>query len=412
LTDQKNLIPTQWVSIVSVNALCAVVFLLVTQSGSAIAQPQQPEQKALRSANQIEKMIDGLGSDDFLFRQGASEQLLETGSAAIPLLESAQNSHDQEVRYRATEILKKLIKTDLEGRAKRFLAMTPTSSDNCEFQHWSAFSQLAGTSSEARSLLVAIHNDPQSEEKLEGIDLDGNASVIAVEDQKAKPFYDQPVKASVAVYAAEMYRRSMQPHAATDDRKPTMTDSEIIAELSASKFESNFLTLSPITVKQDEHKRAFLKLLTAWLKSELRSTPMTIAKLKIISVYRLRAFAKDISEVLHHPQYPHKQAAIESLSKIFSPAQEDDQPTLENGSGVVDAISQLKPFILSDEVLVRLPQAEMQEKAPKDFGMSEAGGNMLLENKTIFCFTNREAASESIQKWLADLDESQANVDQ
>ena len=223
----------------------------------------------------------------------------------------------------------------------------------------------------------------------------------------------------------------MQPLAATGERKSPMTGSGVIEELSASAFESNFLLLSPITVQQNEHKPAFLKLLTAWLKFELQSTPMTIAKLKIISTYRLRVFAEDLAEVLHWPQHPHKQAAIESLGKILSPADEDNQTLLENGPGVDDAINQLKPFVLFDEVLVRLPQAEtkgpvdvtlgdlafqlllhLQEKAPKDFGMSETGGRLLLDNKSIFCFTNREAASESIKKWLANLDESQSNVDQ
>ena len=104
---------------------------------------------------------------------------------------------------------------------------------------------------------------------------------------------------------------------------------------------------------------------------------------------------------------------------------------MENGSGVVDAINQLKPFVLSNEVLMRLPQAEtigpvevtlgdfafqlmlhLQEKAPKDFGMLEAGGTMLLDNKSVFCYKNREAASESIRKWLANLDKSQSNIDQ
>ena len=431
MTDEENLIPTQWISIVSVAALRAFVFLLVAQSGSAIAQTQQPERKAVLSPSAIGKMIEGLGSDDFLLRQRSSEQLAEAGSAAIPLLESAQHSHDQEVRYRVTDILKKLLETDLQQRASRFLAMPPTSSDDCGFQHWSTFSQLAGTSREARSLLVAIHSNRHSQEVLGKIDLDRNASEISVDDRKSGRFKDRLVNTSVAVYAAEMYRRSMQPKAATADRKSPLTGSGVLEELSASAFESDFLSLPRVTVQQNEHKPAFLTLLTAWLKFELQSTPMTLAKLKIISAYRLSVFAEELAELLRQPQYPHKQAAIESLGKILSPADEEDQSTLKNGPGVNDAISQLKPFILLNEVLVRLPQAEtkgpvevtlgdiafqlilhMQEKAPKDFGMSEAGGKLLLDNKSIFCFTNREAASESIQKWLANLDESQPNVDQ
>lgn len=404
----------------------------MAQSGSVNAQTTQmaqPDQQTFQSVGEIEKLIDDLGSDDFLLRQRSSEKLLEAGSSAVPLLTTAQASHDQEVRYRAADILRKLRDANLEARAKRFLAMPPTSGDDCGFQHWNTFSQLAGVSHEARSLMVAIHSSPQSEELLERIDLH-SASVRSFDESKVKPFNDLSVRTSVAVYAAEMYRRSMQPQSAATAQTPLLIGNGIIEELSASAFESNFLSLSPITVQKSEHREAFLTLLTAWLKIELQSNPMTVAKLKIISTHRLRAFARDIVEVLNQPQYPHKQAAIESLGKIFSPADGDDQSTLESGSGVVDAINQLKPFVASNEVLVRLPQAEttgpaevtlgdfafqlilnIEEKDPKDFGMSEANGRMLLENKSIFSYKNRDAARESVQKWLANLDESKSSVD-
>ena len=333
----------------------AVVLLWVAQSAFVIAQTRQPDQQPRQSASAVEKMIEGLGSDDFLLRQRSSEQLLETGSAAIEQLRLAQSSLDQEIRYRASDILKKLLETDLEDRANRFLAMPPTSVDDCGFQHWTTFSQLAGTSREARSLLVAIHGNSQSERLLEEIDLDSHSSETSVDDKEAKPFDHRPVKKSIAAYAAEMYRRSMQPRAA---RPLLLAGSGVLEELSASAFESHFLLLTPITVQQSEHKSAFLRLLTAWLKIELQSTPMTVAKLEIISTYRLRAFADDLAAALNRPQYPHKQAAIESLAKIFSPADEDDQSSSENGSGVDDAINQLKPFVFSNEVLLRLPQEE------------------------------------------------------
>lgn len=425
MTDDDNLALIQRRASISINTLRAIIFLLVAHSAFVVAQTQRPDQQPPPSANAIEKMIEGLGSDDFLLRQRSSEQLLAAGSRAIPLLTAAQNSLDQEVRYRAADILKALLETDLEERAKRFRAMAPTSNDDCGFQHWTTFSQSAGVSAEARSLLIAIHSNRHSEELLGKIDLNIRSSDTSPDDLKAKPFDNRTVKTSVAVYAAEMYRRLMQPR---PSQKSQLTGNGVIEELSASAFESHFLSLSPITVQQSGYKQAFLKLLTAWLKLELQSTPMTVAKLKIISTHRLREFAEDLAEVLNQPQHPHKQAAIESLGKIFSPADEDDQSTLKNGSSVDDAINQLKPFVLSNEVLVRLPQAEttgplevtlgdvafqlilsMQEKSPKDFGMSETGGSMLLDNKSMFCYKNRDAANESIQKWLANFEESRSN---
>ena len=153
---------------------------------------------------------------------------------------------------------------------------------------------------------------------------------------------------------------------------------------------------------------------------------MTVAKLKIIHTYRLKAFADDLAELLNQPQYPHKQAAIESLGKIFSPAGEDNQSLLENGASDLEAIRQLKPFVLSDEVLLRLPQAEtvgpvdvtlgdfaiqlilnLQEKPLVDFGMYVAGGKMLFSTEKVFCFKSRDRARASTQQWLTDFNESQ-----
>ena len=411
----------------SITVTLAVVFVLVFQQNFLVAQSRNLDQSsATPSASEIEKVIEGLGSDDFLVRQLSNETLLEIGSSAIPQLRNAQISADQEVRYRASDILNKLLETDLEERANRFLALSPTSSNDCGYQHWSTFSRLAGTSREARALLVAIYSTPQSKKLLADIELAPSSTENTVADVNTKPFDDQSVTALVPVYAAEMYRRSMEPQATAPNQNSNLVGNGVIEELSASAFESNFLSLSPITVQQSEHKQAFLELLAAWLKFELQSTPMTVAKLKIIHTYRLKAFADDLAELLNQPQYPHKQAAIESLGKIFSPAGEDNQSLLENGASDLEAIRQLKPFVLSDEVLLRLPQAEtvgpvdvtlgdfaiqlilnLQEKPLVDFGMYVAGGKMLFSTENVFCFKSRDRARASTQQWLTDFNESQ-----
>ncbi len=418
----------------SMTALSTIVLLIMAQSSLLLGQSSQPSDQPspLRSQSAIEKMIEDLGDDDFLVRQRSSEALLEVGSEAIPQLKKAQASVDQEVKYRANDILKQLLETDLEERSNRFLALPSTSKDDCGFHHWPTFSRLAGTSSEARSLLAEIYGNPQSEKLLAGITLAPNPSDNDFAEAKPKLFNDRSVTPSVAAYAAEMYRRSMQPPTAAGDQNSRLSGSGILEEFAASEFESNFLSLSPITVQQSAHKQAFLKLLSAWLRFELQSTPMTFAKLKIISAYRLSSFADDLCEAINQPQYPHKQAAIEALGKAFSPAEEDDQSLSADGSSMHNAISQLKPFTLSNEVLTRLPQAKTtgpvdvtlgdfafqlilnaQGKDPKDFGMSEANGRMRLDNTTsVFCFRNRDAARQSIDQWLAKFDDSKSNIDQ
>ena len=121
----------------SITVTLAVVFILVFQQNFLVAQSRNLDQSsATPSASEIEKVIEGLGSDDFLVRQLSNETLLEIGSSAIPQLRNAQISADQEVRYRASDILNKLLETDLEERANRFLALSPTSSNDCGYQHW------------------------------------------------------------------------------------------------------------------------------------------------------------------------------------------------------------------------------------------------------------------------------------
>ena len=426
----------RWSTILKITVLIATFMSAITQSNFLFAQaPQKLSLAELEKKifGEIDVMIEGLGSDDFLVRQRASEQLLEVGSLAIAPLRAAKNAADQEVRYRANDILKQLLDTDFEQRAKRFLAMDPESNNDCGFQHWQTFSQFAGTTSESRSLLLSIHKNPQATKKLREID-SARSSEGSI-DVKIRPLHQQSVSPSVAVYAAEMYRRIMLPQANRVPQGTTLQGSGVMEELTVPAIESNFLSLSPITVQKSEHKRAFLALLTAWLKLELETNPMTVTKIKIISNYQLKAFAGDLAKVLNEPQYPHKQAAIEAIGKIFFPANHEDQlegsSSAGNDSGVVDAIRKIKPFVLSEEVLLRLPQAEtvgpvdvtlgdlafqlmlnLQEKDPKDFGMSEASGKMLLANNPVFCYKNRAAASESIKKWLAKHDPSQSNADQ
>lgn len=406
------------------NALILLLFLTGARSAFVIAQTPQPRP----SATDIAELIEGLGSEDFLFRQRSNEQLMQAGSAAIGPLEAAKSSPDPEVRYRVNEILKKLLEQNVEERAARFLSLPPTSTDDCGFEHWETFSSFAGKTREARSLLVAILGDPTSAKLLQSIA--PSETSAAGTSTSTKLLHDQSVTASVVVFAAQMYRELMQPKSAAPDQEAKLTGSGVVEELSASAFESQFLSLPPLTVQQSAHKTPFVILLRTWLKSELKTSPMTVAKLKIISAYRLRDFADYLTVLLNQPQYPHKQAAIESLSKLFLSHEEAEPNSAVKSSGVDDAISHLKPFVFADEVLVRLPQSEstgpldvtlgdfafqlilsIQEKAPKDFGMCEGNGKMLLGSNSVFCFEDREKAAESIKRWQAGFHSPNSNTD-
>ncbi len=372
----------------------------------------------------MERWIEGLGSDDFLVRQQASERLLQSGADAVEKLRAAKDTPDEEVRYRIGELLKEIHQRDLKQRIDRFLDLPPDSRDDCGFKNWPTFARFTGTTREARSLLVAINGH-----------LSAAGELTSASDRPlpmGTRFSHRSARASVNTYAAEMFRRLTLPAAmrAAGAVSPQLVGDGVVEELSASAFEANFLSLPRRKVWQNEHREPFIALLTAWLKQQLQTGPLTLGRIKIIYEYRLSAFSDRLISALGRPQYPHKSAVLEALSKISLPLVKDDPVEPDDRVGVDDAINQLLPYVFSQEVLIRLPQAEvngpaditlgdvafqiilqLEEKQPKDFGMLEAGGKMTLSNSPVFCYKSRAAADRSINVWLAEFRSASSGKD-
>jgi hypothetical protein len=74
-------------------------------SAAVLIFPDEPSNTTSLDANQIKKLIQELGSDDFKVREKASKTLSETGRAALPALREALQSTDAEVRQRARHIM-------------------------------------------------------------------------------------------------------------------------------------------------------------------------------------------------------------------------------------------------------------------------------------------------------------------
>ena len=92
---------------------CLVVALAAGLGlGLVAAVPMPAAEEA--SAEQIKKLIDQLGSDNFGAREQASKQLDEIGVPALEALRQAAQSRDAETRRRAEELVQKI------ERASRF----------------------------------------------------------------------------------------------------------------------------------------------------------------------------------------------------------------------------------------------------------------------------------------------------
>src|SRR5581483_6020312 len=82
---------------------CCTLILTITFS-----QLFSPRALADHDAEEIDRMIKQLGSDDFREREAAMESLQRIGRQALPALRIAQNSENLEVRHRAKMLLDQL----------------------------------------------------------------------------------------------------------------------------------------------------------------------------------------------------------------------------------------------------------------------------------------------------------------
>ncbi len=97
----KNMIRFSIVLVVSV--------MMLFPAANAIAAEEGEEPKPVEDLDKkIEMLISDLNSDDFNVREAAEKELTTIGEAARPALEKAVKSEEDEVRWRAKNILKKL----------------------------------------------------------------------------------------------------------------------------------------------------------------------------------------------------------------------------------------------------------------------------------------------------------------
>lgn len=101
---------------------------------------------------QMEELIEGLGSKQFAARERAASDLLDLGKAVIPRLRSVgDEAEDPEVRVRANEIVSRLTRGDMETRIEDFML-----GKDVNFAGWRVTRAMLGESLAIRELFIEI----------------------------------------------------------------------------------------------------------------------------------------------------------------------------------------------------------------------------------------------------------------
>ena len=389
--------------------------LLLEPLGKSYGQNSADQADAV----EIAALMKNLSHEDYLLRQKSSERLLEIGSAAIGPLREAARSFDEELRYRANELLKELVANEVRQRVDRFLELPADSTDNCGFEDWPAFSRVVGSTANGRKLLVAIFTGDDGVVDMTGSIADISSKLEAPTDEPV--FGSRLTAGTVEAYCAEMFRRSRLEPPKISALAATDRDRSLVQHFTGSAFERSFLTRLPVpTVEQSGFRKEFLAILRAWLGHELQRGPLTLRKIQIISAYRMVEFEAALLGAIQQTDYLHKLEALEALVQIHRPMEIDDGSSEAKASGADAAVDSLRPLVQSSETVLMLPQAEtkgavavtlgdlafqlilsIEEKTPKDFGLLPANGRLSLSNDVIYCFPNRQEAENGIKKWAS-----------
>jgi hypothetical protein len=117
------------------------------EAADSAASPATPQQ--------IDVLVQDLGSEKFAVRQRASRELIRLGIATKDALEQAAASGDAEVRLRARKILSQVVAADFNQRLEAFAGDHDGGASQA-LPAWGKFSAQFGTSRPARQLFVEM----------------------------------------------------------------------------------------------------------------------------------------------------------------------------------------------------------------------------------------------------------------
>lgn len=128
----------------------AVVVSLVIAPGWVRAQSKEV---ASQVHEQVQELIDQLGSDRFQEREAASAELLAIGEPALLALATAEQGSDAEVRKRARAIRERIENDKFDVLAQSFIR-DPDPTASYGLPGWTSFSRAAGASRTAKRLFL------------------------------------------------------------------------------------------------------------------------------------------------------------------------------------------------------------------------------------------------------------------
>lgn len=147
-----------------VRLLTGVLWLV---SGGSLLAGNAPMADVPRATpQQIDLLVEQLGSAEFAQREQASHQLATIGIDARPALEKAVESADAEVRVRAREVLATVLSSDFQQRLEAFALGDENT--NLTLPAWGKFATIYGDHRAARQLFVEMQRcEPELLEALE-----------------------------------------------------------------------------------------------------------------------------------------------------------------------------------------------------------------------------------------------------
>jgi len=112
----------------------------------------ETDEQPSKSSEEIQRLVDQLGSSEFATRERASAELYATGSTALPQLRKvAESATDLEVRRRAQDVADGITSGEVAGRIDEFLAGGPAPAAG-----WPIVQQIFGDGIRVRELFVEL----------------------------------------------------------------------------------------------------------------------------------------------------------------------------------------------------------------------------------------------------------------
>lgn len=122
--------------------------LFVHATPEATAQDTPP-------ANDLRRLLDQLGDEQYSIREQAAEKLLRLGPPAVAVLQTGRKHPDREVRYRCERILLLITQQDFELKLTAFLR-DAGSGKSSDLPGWEAYRSSYGDTRDSRLLFVEM----------------------------------------------------------------------------------------------------------------------------------------------------------------------------------------------------------------------------------------------------------------